>query len=56
MYLISVKKCSKCKMCVEACPVNAIFERKPSFTIATDICIGCGECYEVCPVQAVKKA
>ncbi len=55
MYLISIKKCSKCRMCIEACPVDAIIERKESFAIKPDICINCGECYQVCPVEAVKK-
>ncbi|MFA6449378.1 MAG: 4Fe-4S binding protein [bacterium] len=54
MYLISMKKCSKCRMCVEACPVDAIAERKPAFAIKPDICVSCGECAAVCPVQAVK--
>jgi formate hydrogenlyase subunit 6/NADH:ubiquinone oxidoreductase subunit I len=55
MYMISAKKCSKCKMCIEACPVDAIVERNPAFVIKPEICISCGECMAVCPVQAVKE-
>ncbi|HOY63393.1 MAG TPA: 4Fe-4S binding protein [bacterium] len=54
MYLIKKKICTKCGMCVESCPMDAIFESGESYVIDPEKCVECGECHSVCPVEAVK--
>lgn len=51
--------CKGCRLCVGACPVNAIvpLERLnqkgyPLVEIDTEKCIGCGFCYKTCPDYA----
>lgn len=39
--------------CVEACPVDCIYEGRRMLYIHPDECIGCGACESVCPVQAI---
>ncbi len=48
---INLKKCQKCNMCVESCPVNAI--DKETKKIDYDICIECMCCHELCMYEAV---
>lgn len=45
--------CNGCKLCVEACPVQAIREEKGSVKFDRKICTVCGECATVCPTKAV---
>ncbi len=53
-YRIDTKECSRCQMCMDACPADAI-ERDENFLffINDEKCIKCGECARVCPVQGV---
>lgn len=49
------QSCALCGSCADACPVSAIFFRKPYLDfnypqIDTDACINCGLCEKVCPV------
>ncbi len=45
------KKCTKCKLCVEACPTGAMhFDQHP--WIDDEVCIRCLCCHELCPEQA----
>ena len=46
--LIRVKKCTKCKVCLKVCPVNAIV-LEPDLKIGK-VCIRCGKCTESCVV------
>lgn len=39
--------------CVEACPVECIYEVSRMFVIDPDGCIDCGACWGVCPVDAI---
>jgi NAD-dependent dihydropyrimidine dehydrogenase PreA subunit len=50
--------CIDCKdaSCVEACPVDCIYEGRRSFYIHPEECIGCGACESVCPVEAIWRA
>ncbi len=49
---IDLKKCKKCNMCVESCPVEAI--DKDTKLINYDACIDCMCCHELCMFKAVE--
>jgi NADH-quinone oxidoreductase subunit F len=53
-YFIDAEKCTGCRACSRACPVNAITgEKKEPHVIDLDLCIRCGACYEKCRFDAV---
>lgn len=41
------------RACVDACPVDCIYEGNRALYISTEECIDCGACEPVCPVQAI---
>lgn len=43
----------KDRSCVEACPVDCIYEGGHSLYIHPQECIECGACESVCPVEAI---
>lgn len=43
----------KDKSCVEACPVDCIYEGEKQLYIHPDECIDCGACVDPCPVDAI---
>ena len=43
----------KDKACVEACPVDCIYEVGSQLMINPEECIDCGACVDPCPVQAI---
>ena len=43
----------KDKTCLEACPVDCIYEGGRTLYIQPDECIDCGLCETVCPVAAI---
>jgi len=45
--------CVACGSCVPECPVEAISEGDPIYTIDADKCTDCGACAEVCPSEAI---
>jgi ferredoxin len=45
--------CIVCGTCLPECPVEAISEGSPKYTINPDKCTDCGACVEVCPVNAI---
>ncbi len=45
--------CTMCGSCVESCPVEAIKEGDPKYTIEADTCVDCGACAGECPVEAI---
>ena len=47
----ATKACTKCGLCAEQCPVEAIPIDKPS-SLNKKKCISCMRCVAVCPVQA----
>jgi len=49
---IDTKKCKKCNMCVESCPVGAI--DRETKQINYDLCIECMCCHELCLHKAVE--
>jgi len=58
MALEITDECIACGACEPECPVSAISEGDPIFTINQDVCVECSEhydnpqCAEVCPVEA----
>jgi ferredoxin len=50
--------CIACGACEAVCPVNAISEGKPIYTIEAQVCVECKgyyenyHCAEICPVDA----
>lgn len=51
-YVIS-DECTMCGSCVDVCPVAAISEGDPKYTIDADTCVDCGACEGECPVGAI---
>ncbi len=43
----------KDKACVEACPVDCIYEGGDQLFIHPEECIDCGACVDPCPVDAI---
>ncbi len=43
----------KDKACVEACPVDCIYEGDTQLYIHPEECIDCGACVDPCPVDAI---
>lgn len=46
-------KCTKCKSCVEVCPVACFHEGENMLVINPDDCIDCGVCIAECPKGAI---
>ena len=53
-YVIS-DECTACGVCQSACPVEAIAEGDPKYTIDADACTDCGLCAEECPFDAISQ-
>jgi len=45
--------CTACGTCMSDCPVEAIKEGSPHYTIEADTCIDCGACTASCPSEAI---
>ena len=58
MALIINDECIACGACEPECPVSAIAEGDPIYTINQDTCVECDgyhdnpQCSEICPVDA----
>lgn len=50
------EECIACGACIEECPVEAISEGDPYYTIDPEKCTDCGACVDVCPVGAISEA
>ena len=46
-------ECTKCGICVDECPVEAISEGEDIYVIDKDICTECGSCVSTCPNEAI---
>jgi len=53
-FEVDPKKCHKCGLCYQACPVGAIsWEKKQPAVINKEKCIQCLSCYEACRFGAI---
>jgi len=52
MAFVINDSCLACGACVDACPVGAVKEGDPIYTIDEAECLDCGACAGVCPVGA----
>jgi Formate hydrogenlyase subunit 6/NADH:ubiquinone oxidoreductase 23 kD subunit (chain I) len=46
-------QCVACGSCESECPVDAIKQGDPIYTIDADECIDCGVCTASCPTEAI---
>jgi energy-converting hydrogenase A subunit Q len=46
--------CIGCGICIDTCPVNAIWLENPSPIHIEDNCVFCGKCVPICPVTAIE--
>ncbi len=53
MASVIINGCTKCKKCVEVCPVEAFHEDDEMLVINPDVCLDCGACIPVCPVNVI---
>ena len=52
--VIDEGNCIGCTLCIQACPVDAIFgAAKQMHTVITDECTGCDLCLPPCPVDCI---
>jgi len=54
MPWIKQEDCTRCGICIDECPVDAIVMEDAGARIIDDECIRCGKCHDVCVVDAVK--
>ena len=54
MAYVITDACTMCGTCKPVCPVEAIHEGDPKYTIDPEECIDCGACESECPVEAIK--
>lgn len=53
-YRIDTEKCTGCRVCLKACPVEAIRgEKNQPHIIDKTLCTQCGSCKEVCKFEAI---
>lgn len=54
LAVIVEAQCIGCKLCIQACPVDAIIGRaKRMHTVIADLCTGCELCLPACPVDCI---
>jgi ferredoxin len=46
--------CVACGSCLDECPVDAISEGDPIYTIDPEKCNDCGNCVDSCPSDAIE--
>lgn|GEM_PF-5086146 len=54
--LVDHGKCSKCWLCVDLCPFEALVRKGGEVEVLDERCSGCGLCIELCPRKAIKGA
>jgi ferredoxin len=54
MPWIKKELCTGCRICVDECPVGAIYIEKEIAFIEDNEWIRCGFCHDVCPVDAIR--
>jgi len=51
--VIDADKCTRCRVCLQSCPMQAVSEKDGRMVIDRSLCIRCFCCAEVCQEQAV---
>lgn len=54
MAYVITDKCTACGTCINECPVGAISEGDPYYSIDPDACTDCGTCADACPSEAIE--
>jgi Fe-S-cluster-containing hydrogenase component 2 len=54
MPWIKKDKCVGCGVCIDVCPVNAIYMKDGIAFIDQEKCIHCGKCISKCPFGAIQ--
>ena len=53
-WLVDEELCTRCGLCVEACPFDAIWlDASTGLAIKCDLCLGATRCVEICPANAL---
>ncbi len=53
--IVDLEKCTGCKTCEEACPVEAIKVEDEKARVDAETCVDCGTCIEGCEKQAISE-
>jgi Pyruvate/2-oxoacid:ferredoxin oxidoreductase delta subunit len=51
---IDHEECTKCEICINKCPIDAITKEDGQIKIDKEICLGCGVCVRACPTKAIE--
>ena len=54
MVYVVTDKCTKCKRCVDVCPIGCFHDSDKQLIINPNECIDCGACAMECPIKAIK--
>ena len=53
VFVIDEEECVGCRVCENACPMDAIVPTKEAFRIEKKLCIACGSCVDECPMGCI---
>jgi ferredoxin len=51
---VDSEKCTRCGLCVDACPVEAITLENDKAKVDEEKCTECSQCVEQCPNEAIR--
>ena len=54
MPFVKTGLCDGCGVCIQECPVEAIYMENQRAVIDLEKCIKCGTCLSVCPCEAIR--
>ncbi len=53
LLIVEEKKCTKCGLCANVCPIDVIDVKEKGPEIISKVCANCGHCVAVCPEGAL---